>query len=688
MMQHWKIMRVMMLALVLGLGSVACGSGGVTGHNNDDREEPTVEVPAGSRLLHVNTGGPSACDPNQPICAKNASFNTRTELKVQLVNSTGAPVSNTVINFDPRVETATGTTLSALSSVTDESGFAAVDLMAGTTAGTASIIVSAGGNEADVEEIRFVVAINDKGASSYIITFEHAGTAELKNIQVRAFKSTDNCAAIAEDHVRETTPGVNPILPAEMQVSGIALADGTLPQVVIPNVPNGTSYNFEARAYNRNNEHVESAWGCKDSNPPIENGQSQSVVVRLVDNLPRLAGSYDITHVFSIQDAICAKDAAGNYAGALPSGVCTAIDLIGRLATDPGSFLVGDQNNDGLLQLIVDFLPDGSFKDSINSFLGNNFIQDLAGNIINDFALDWINQNAPAWVRNAINITGDIYASLQQFRVNGTIRILQEPVPQYDQASNTVIGILEADAQGNKPGRQVWNEIVVYWTGDCPPNDDACRMRTFSANDVGTDNVVEGTFDGTLLPVAGTGPNDRGGYGLQINEHTLTLNYGVFLLGIVEKIVLPSVFGDQSVTSLEAALDKLITGVFGGANGCDGFGDWVTDKVGGGGAIAESLCNNLLSQASDRVRDFMTTNLTVAGDDNFLIGSPTGEPCRLHEPAAYPAEWEVKPLPYIAAFGENRPGSECNWSLKIKYGSDVNSMIDTRGTFYGPRAGF
>lgn len=682
-MLQWKIMRVMALTLVLGLGT-ACGSGGVTGtENNDNRDQPTVEVPAGSRLLHVADATPNSCDPNQPICAKNATFSTRTELKVQLVNGTGAPIANTTVNFDANAETATGTTVSARSSVTDDSGFAAVDLMAGTTAGTASIVVSAGGEQTDVEPIRFVVAVNDKGASSFIINFNHAGTAELKNIQVRAFQASDNCNAIAEDHVRETTPGVNPILPAETQVSGIALADGTLPQIVIPNVPNGTTYNFEARGFNRNNEHVESAWGCKDNNPPIANGQSQTVLIDLVDNLPRLAGSYAVTHVFSIQDAICAKDAAGNYSGALPSGVCTAIDLIGRLATDPGSFLVGDDNNDGLLHLLLDFLPDGSFKNSIASFLNNNFVKDLAGNMINDFALDWINNNAPAWVTNAINITGDLYETMQEFRVNGTIRILQEPTPQYDQSTNTVIGILAPDT-----GRQLWNEVVVYWTGQCAPNDDACRARTFSANDVGTNNVVEGTFDGTLIPVAGTGPADRGGYALQINEHTLTLNYGVFILGILEKIVLPSVFNDQSVTSVNAALDKLITGIFGGANGCDGFGDWVDDRVGGGGGVAESLCNNLLQQASDRLRDFMTNSLTVSGEDNFLIGTPDGEPCRLHEPASYPAEWEVKPLPYIANFGENRPSNECNWNLKIKYGSDAASMINTRGTFYGPRAGF
>lgn len=688
---RWFSVRVLILATLLGMSACSGCTDDTAGQNNtnNNRIEPDTEVPEGSRLEHVNDGGSDSCSPAQPICAKNVTFSSNLSLRVRLVDAMGQPITNTAINYELNAGDAAGTTLTAASSPTDDSGFAQTDIRAGTTAGTAEVIVTAGGAESGVEPIKFVVAVNSKGASSYIISFNHNGTADLKDIHVRAFEINTTCAQIAEDHVRETTPGVNPTLTAVTQRTGIVPADQQLPQVIIPDVPNGTAYSIEARAFNRANEEVESAWGCKDGNPAIMDGMSVNVTVDLVDNLPRLAGTYDVTHVFSIQDAICMKDANGDYDGALPSGVCTAIDLIGRLATDPGSFLVGDDmGNDGLLQLLVGFLPDGSFKDSIESFIGNSFIQNLAGDVINDFALEWINNNAPDWVRNVVNITGDIYESLQEFKVNGTIRILSEPVPQFDPDSGAVIGILMADQDGNDPGQQVWNEVVIFWTGDCDrnsPNFDACRERTFSANDIGTNNVVEGFFDGSMLPI--TDPMDPG-YGLHINEHTLTLNYGVFLLGILEKIILPSVFGDQSVTTLEAALDKLIQGIFGGNNGCDGFAQWVDDTVGGGASVAESVCNNLLSQAGDAVREFMTESLTVTGEDNFLIGSPDGEPCRLHEPATYAGEWAVKPLPYVEALGEDRPDMECKWNLKIKYGGDPTDLIETEGTFWGNRSGF
>ncbi|MEZ4460359.1 MAG: hypothetical protein R3E66_11655 [bacterium] len=178
---------------------------------------------------------------------------------------------------------------------------------------------------------------------------------------------------------------------------------------------------MSAKALSRANNEVESAFGCQDNNPPITNGNSVDVTVNLIDNLPRIAGSYDVTNTFSITDAICNPDGQGGYDGVLPGGVCLAIDLIGRLATDPASFLVGEGNGDtGLIGLIVDFLPDngllGDLKNAINSFLNNGFIAGLGRDALNSFFDDWINNNAPSWAKSAVDITGDIYKSLKELR--------------------------------------------------------------------------------------------------------------------------------------------------------------------------------------------------------------------------------------------------------------------------------
>ncbi|MEZ4460358.1 MAG: hypothetical protein R3E66_11650 [bacterium] len=126
---------------------------------------------------------------------------------------------------------------------------------------------------------------------------------------------------------------------------------------------------------------------------------------------------------------------------------------------------------------------------------------------------------------------------------------------------------------------------------------------------------------------------------MNIDEHTLTLNYGVLILGIIEQVVLPSIFG-QNVTSIESALDQLLILAVGGNDGCDSLGQFIADSVGGGDTvknIGKNLCTNLLESASDGIREFLTENLTIGGEDNFLISTPDG-----------------KTMPYLRAFGLQR----------------------------------
>lgn len=506
------------------------------------------------------------------------------------------------------------------------------------------------------------------------------------------YKSDVTCAMIREDLARERDddPNTNPTLTAESTNLGIANIDGTLPLVVFPGLANNQAYTVSAKALSRANNEVESAFGCQDNNPPITNGNSVDVTVNLIDNLPRIAGSYDVTNTFSITDAICNPDGQGGYDGVLPGGVCLAIDLIGRLATDPASFLVGEGNGDtGLIGLIVDFLPDngllGDLKNAINSFLNNGFIAGLGRDALNSFFDDWINNNAPSWVKSAVDITGDIYKSLKEFKVSGVMRISTEPQASFDANTNEVIGILAADAMGTKPGKQVWEEITVFWTGACAPNAPAaCRERTFSAGDLGaTSSVIEGYFTGSIVPL---NDPENPGYGLNIDEHTLTLNYGVLILGIIEQVVLPSIFG-QNVTSIESALDQLLILAVGGNDGCDSLGQFIADSVGGGDTvknIGKNLCTNLLESASDGIREFLTENLTIGGEDNFLISTPDGKPCRIYEPSVYSGEWTGKPLPYIEDLGKAE--MQCEWDVKIKV--SASEIINTEGTFSGKRASF
>jgi hypothetical protein len=672
---------VWLAALLIAAGP-ACTDDETGGGNGDTnvQEQPDAEVPANSRLIHQN----QECSEADPICAVDVTFTSQKTLAVLLVDGEGAPIPNARLTFELDAGEATGTTLSAANTQTDEAGLAEVDVRAGQAAGVASVTVAVPSEET-VEPIRFVVGVSSKDAASYRVSFNHNGGALLRDIEVKLHPSNVTCEDVVEDRAREFDPALSPTLTADFVSGDIADVDGTLPIVTFPNLPNGQAYTVEARAYSRQNGDVEAAFGCTDGNPPIENGISVDVLVDLVDNLPRVAGAYDVTHTISIRDAVCMPDGSGGYTGVLPSGVCLAIDLIGRLATDPASFLLGEGNGDtGLIGLIVDFLPDsgllGDLKDAITSFLDNQLINGIGRDALNQFFQDWIDNNAPPWAQNAVTITGDIYDTLQNLRVEGISRINEEPVPMYDAASGSVVGLLQADADGNRPGEQVWSDVIIQWSLPCGPNAPAsCAERRFGADQIGTadGNIVQGSFTGSLVPL------DGGGYGLAIDEHTLTLNFGVLVLGIVEKVVLPSIFG-QNVQSFEDAFDSLLTTIVGGQDGCQGLADYVENEVGGGNTvnnIVDNLCTQLLQSASDGIQDFLVDNLTISGEDNFLMSTPTDVPCTLYEPEMYAGEWIGKPFPYAERMGT--PEMQCEWDVKIGIGE--NTTINADATFYGTR---
>jgi hypothetical protein len=444
-------------------------------------------------------------------------------------------------------------------------------------------------------------------------------------------------------------------------------AAGVFPTVIFPDRPNGDAYTVAAWAYSLNhNGDVEVAYGCTDGNPAIEAGNSVDVVVDLVDHIPNIVGTYDVVHEFDLVDA-------------LPPNIQTVVGLIGRLANDPGSFVVGCPDNPtdpeacpagspGIINLLVDFLPDGSFKDAITGFLDSGIGNAVARDAINEIAGNWID-SAPPWVGNTVNITGDIYDTLRQFRVEGTMEFTAAPVVSLDSAGE-LIGVLPTDS-----GKQTWNDFVFTWSNGCDdaPDPTLCATRRMGSSQLGI-SAVTGTFDGTLL----------GSNKLQINQHTLSLNYGALMVAILEKIVLPSIFGDECgandnlpCDSLEGALGELIS--------CPALAENISgDTSGSVYNIVENLCTSLLSQASDKLRDYASTQLVADGSDVFLIGTPADGHCTLIQPEVYQGDWPGKPLPYIQYLGMEEPAElQCKWEVKIKFSDSTTANVE--GAFWGAR---
>jgi hypothetical protein len=647
---------------LLAIAAVGCTDDPAMSNNtaNNNRVEEPVEAPDNGELLHVDP-----CVPGQANCLVELTTNNARDLEVKLVDENGQPVEDALISFEPDLGTS-GITLGSANVYTNADGIAKTNVESGTDPGGAGTVTASTSNEL-VGTLKWTIGVSSKDSASYRVNFEHNGASQIKPIDVRLFADTVSC----DDLV------ANPNQTAEYERQGLVDSAGVFPTVIFPNIANGDSYTVAAWGMFLDNSDVEVAYGCTDGNDPVQNGNPVDVTVTLVDHIPTITGEYAVTHEFDLTNA-------------LPDNVRTVVELIGRLATDPGSFVAGCPDSstdpecpagtDGLVDLLLDFLPsDSSLRDTIESALDSSIGRALVRDAVNSVADNWIDNSAPGWVRDTVNITGDIYKTLRKFRVEGVIRISEAPQVAIDQDSGDVVGVFAEGA-----GSQTWNDFIFFWSRGCEnaTDPDACSQRRFGARQLDMtddDAPIQGTFSGTVF-----GSNE-----LQINQHSLSLNYGALMVAIVEKVVLPEVFGTDcgpndnlACDSLELALQEMIS--------CQQVASWADSGQGTVYDVVENLCGSLLTQASDQLRDYASEQLVADGSEVFLIGTPnnpdTGEVanCTIHQPEVYQGDWEGKPLPYIQSLGT--PDMKCDWDVRIKFSDDYTAEVP--GTFSGDRTSF
>jgi hypothetical protein len=401
-----------------------------------------------------------------------------------------------------------------------------------------------------------------------------------------------------------------------------------------------------------------------------------NVTVPLVKHIPYMIGDYDVVHDFNIVNAF-------------PPNVARIVNLIGTLVSDQGAFIVGcgmeDPNTgellatadcpvptEGIAKLLVDFLPEdgtlGQLRDTIESFLDSSFSRQIARDTINNAVEDFINNNSsvPGWVKDGLNITEDVYGNLKSFRVEATLSITEQPIYITDAE-----GLPMADADGNliavwetPVNKHIWEDIILYWRLGCEPDDPAdCGRAVFlDPNDVSTSDAVEGFWSGSVI----------GGSQIIVNEHALSFNYGTFVLQLLERLVLPQLFGDPTINSVESALDSIID--------CPSLAKDVADAtIGGIEGIFNTLCVQLKGQATDALRGYVE-DLVFDGEDRFTIGSPQDKPCQMYFPETYPAEdWTENgfPLAYPQAFGKETVNNNrvCDWDVKIKFSAQGDPVL-------------
>jgi hypothetical protein len=677
MIQRWQFAIGLSLVLSLGM-QLGCTDEPVTNTTNNDpdgrTEPPKGEPPAGSKLVHV----PPSCAEAELTCAASMSVNAGYQLQAKLVGGDGKVVENTIVKFEIVSSDADGANLAAANGTTDAMGIAKTTLRSATDSG--SVKVRASTNDAAIRPIEFVIGISPKGASSYNVKFTKVGNTDPKLIEVFFFPDLTTCQDVLADINKEfdNDPLTSPSLTADQALQGQTGADGTLPIVQLANVPNGTAYTIGARAYARSNDSVEVAVGCKDNNPKVEGGLPVEVIVPLLKRLPNMVGTYRVVHSFDLRDG-------------LPANVRTVVDLLGVLVSSPGDFIVGcgcQQGGtncmatmecpiptDGLLSIIFNVLPDsgvlGDLKNAIDGFLGSNFGQAVARDAINGL-FDNFFSNLPSWAQDGRQIVTDIYDTLKRFEVTGTIKITAQPTYALDMNGLPMVSPDgELLAIWDQPvNEQVWENVIFFWRKDCTANSPAdCGRRTLANSSIASNGMfIKGNFSGFVV----------NGSELHINEHSLSLNYGALILAVVEQLVLPAAFNDPSINSIEALLNKFIS--------CPSLAERVTgDTSGSLYNVVDNLCGQLKTQASDGLRKYVSEKLVLNGENSFLIGTPEGEGCELHQPTTYPpVDGGGKILPYIERMGEEAPeDARCKWNVRIRFSESTQATVT--GKFHGTK---
>lgn len=671
--------RLLCIAGLLCL-NVACGDdGGITPINNDTGDtnnDIIVDVPENASLKHV---APS-CEPSELVCTGTLTLNSASRLlSVKLVDGEGQPVASSIVKFEIKASDAMGTVLTAANGSTDASGIATTELKPGADTGAVRVVASV--DDPNVNPVEFLISVNSKSAGDYIIEFEPVGNFNASKVDVLFYNKDVSCdelrTSLAAD--RDGNPATSPTpYTADLRMPPSAVEpDGRYNPVLRPNVANGESFTVLAKVRGAADDRVEVALGCKDNNPAVTSGQAVTVVVPVIKHIPILTGQYDVIQEFDITET-------------LPQNVQTIINLIGTLTTNPGAFLVGCEANDnncsagseGIIDVIIDVLPMsgvlGQLRDAIEGFIGSNLARSIVREQVNELFEEAIRDGTiPGAVGTGINITADIYNTLKKFRVKGVLEIKEQPtyvyegsgLPSVDLMGQTIATWSYPDEESSNEHR--WTNAYFFWTKDCPAGAPAdCGIREVGINNFGTagsgnNQFVIGYWDGTVLD----------GNKLQVNQHSLTLNYGALLLEVIEKVVLPSVFtgaaADGSpVDSIEEVLGEFID--------CQAL----AMRVGTAESVIENLCQQLIAQGSDAVRKYVSETLVAQGDDNFLISTPTDNSCTLLSPAQYPGTWApYEPLPLVESMGLEAEADRCAWNIDLKF-SDGGNVTNLPGSFY------
>ncbi len=470
-----------------------------------------------SDTLHNPNSGASRCDgycllvPVRGDTGISVGFGGSVALKVALFSlGTHAPVSEEAIEWRVESGTLAGSRLGSSRSTTDSSGRSEIQFVAGDTMTEVTVVAS----HPRADPVVFTVTVLDLPVGGLEITVLHptSDIYDVGPIDVRLYSHDElDCDAV--------TAGLVP----EGSLVDTEIADTRTP-AVFEDLIAEDGITVVAFGYGALGEVV--AQGCINDILVAE-GETTEVNLILHLNPMNLVGEYEVTTSLDFSLALLETGAVGEI----------IVDIL-DLFEDPGEQLL-DYMVDALGLFVSEHV-----SDAVDIFLSVTRLDRLIGDAVNDLI------NSSDTLRQFFSIGCDFRRMVTNFRVSSVLQI----------------GKVGEDSEVF--GVETWNTIEL-----CAPPEDEDFVVGECDFDPDCDRVEIGIEDDSFGRLVSGWTGRVVDYDtLQIDAHRVELEYGHFMLFVLESYLFPAIVQEPSAVTLEDVWLKIID--------CASFGGFVTGSDG------------------------------------------------------------------------------------------------------------
>lgn len=414
-----------------------------------------------------------------------------------------ARVTATILDANGQeVNSIEGSRLRTLSATTDANGRAVFDLQGGNLPVDFQVKATAPG-AADVFWNIFV-SQPGQGSLNVRVNFDENNSryqfGDIAKARVTLFDN-QNCAALAR------TP---------TELLGALLAEEINPFNAVRNRINirdlGDGAQFAVAVQGQASNDGTLTFGCTD-NISIVGGQVAEAVVDLNDLPIQFKGVFLVESQFDLTSIL------NNSENDTLRTVGTVLGVVGAIGGGVGD---GEYpRGNAIIDLICEYADIGDGTCATIRGFGARLIDEVINNII------------PMEVLDVLNIIGDIYRIVSEFTIIGEF----EFISQFPDMDNML--------RGND---HRWQAFKFVWRNNCPFNTLEECTRTFGNQELGLDRrAIAGVFDAELE-----------GAEMHIMPHSMTLKYGLIILGLAESWIIPSILNSQGPVTIADLLNTLI----------------------------------------------------------------------------------------------------------------------------------